>query len=137
ALASAAALSFASADSSCPVTLMGRQTATTAAARANATRLAFFMTPSDGVCSSTVLRTRGDDPTVRQLVGSDQPRQRLVASAAQFQREGLVDVFLEIGLAHVADAEPRRSRTFALPALDRPLVVLDVEGHVGVRIPPV
>src|SRR5688500_432982 len=95
ALASAAALSFASADNSCPVARPARQTTdSNAAAHPNATRLVFFMlsmAPSYRQVGSTVLWTRRQDPAIGQRDGADQSGQRLVAGAAQLERESFLD----------------------------------------------
>src|SRR5512138_549446 len=143
--ASAASFDFASADSSCPRAAAGTSALTNAIA-AIASRSAVFIDTSCRVKgtrvrrgtlrTSTVLRTRRNDLPARQRNRADQTGAGVIPRATDFDRERLPNAALEVGLADVADSEPRRRRSFGLPALGR-AGSLHVDRQVGVRVAPI
>src|SRR6185436_5736732 len=135
ALASAAALSVASFESSCPDARIGRARHSATTANAIAFRSKFVIeTSREGL--STVLRTRRDDPAARQRDRPDQAHRRFIARATELDLEALAHVGREIVLADVADAEPGRRRALGLPGLHRAAGILHVDREVDVRITP-
>src|SRR6185436_10906609 len=95
ALASAAALSVASFESSCPTDRIGRARHSAAIANTIAFRSAFLITTSrEG--RLTVLRTGRDDLATGHGDRPDQARRRFVARAAELDLEALADAVREI-----------------------------------------
>src|SRR5262249_49541746 len=87
--------------------------------------------------SSTILRTRRHNFSIRQCHDAQKPSARTVSSAACLCRDGLSNRRLDIAAVDVANAKETRRGTFKGPGRDLVSAAFRIDNQFDVRISPI